>query len=228
MCNQLVEIYVPHLKICFPALGERSRKVVKRSNARNSGKYPSWKMGRMMQWESPHEGNAMCILDANPNVIAFNEQPCKIIYTLNGENHLHYPDFLVRKTDYKEFWEVKTAKDANQPEVAERTAFLMEALPYYGYAYRVVIAESLASQPQLSNIKRLNKLGRQALTVIEHEAIRRLFKEQPVIDWGVFESQSPAVLRQISRLILDGKLSIDFNQLISAATQIRSNFNAQC
>ena len=109
-----------------------------------------------------------------------------------------------------------------------RTTFLTKALPYYGYAYRVVIAESLASQPQLSNIKRLNKLGRQALTVIEHETIRRLFKEQPVIDWGVFESQSPAVLRQISRLILDGKLSIDFNQLISAATQIRSNFNAQC
>ena len=67
---------VPSIEINFPKNGKiRSRKVVSRSNARNSGKYPSWKMQRMMQWESPHEGNAMRILDATPNVISFNEQP---------------------------------------------------------------------------------------------------------------------------------------------------------
>jgi len=48
---------VPSIEIKFPVDGKiRSRKVVSRSNARNSGKYPSWKMQRMMQWESPHEG----------------------------------------------------------------------------------------------------------------------------------------------------------------------------
>ena len=72
---------VPKIQINFPKDGKiRSRKVVKRSNARNSGKYPSWKMQRMMQWESVHEGNAMRILDATPNITAFNEQPCEIIY----------------------------------------------------------------------------------------------------------------------------------------------------
>jgi hypothetical protein len=219
---------VPKIIINFPQDGKiRSRKVVKRSNARNSGKYPSWKMQRMMQWESVHEGNAMRILDANPSVISFNEQPCEIIYILNGEKRRHYPDFLVIEADQKEFWEVKTAKDANQPEVAERTAFLTTALPYYGYSYHMVIAESLASQPQLSNIKRLNKLGRQALTVVQQETLRRLFKQQPVMDWSVFENQSPVTLRQISRLILEGKLNIDLHQPIHAATQIRSNFNTQ-
>lgn len=219
---------VPEIVINFPQDGKiRSRKVVKRSNARNSGKYPSWKMQRMMQWESPNEGNAMRILDANPDVIAFNEQPCEIVYTLNGDKRRHYPDFLVSESNHKEFWEVKTAKDANQPEVAERTAFLTELLPLYGYRYRVVTAESLASQPQLSNFKRLNKFGRQALSVIQEETIRLLFKEQPVMDWGVFENQSPAALRQISRLILEGKLNIDLHQPIQATTQIRSNFNTQ-
>ena len=219
---------VPKIVINFPQDGKiRSRKVVKRSNARNSGKYPSWKMQRMMQWESIHEGNAMRILDANPSVISFNEQPCEIIYILNGEERRHYPDLLVIEADHKELWEVKTAKDAAQPDIAERTAFLTEALPFYGYSYRVVIAESLASQPQLNNIKRLNKLGRQALTFIQQETLRRLFNEQPVMDWGVFENQSPVTLRQISRLILEGKLSVDLTQPIHAATQIRSNFNTQ-
>ena len=224
--NQLTA--VPEIQIIFPKDGKiRSRKVVKRSNARNSGKYPSWKMQRMMQWESVHEGNAMRMLDANPSVISFNEQPCEIIYNLNGEKHRHYPDLLVIESDQKELWEVKTAEDAAQPEVAERTIFLTEALPFYGYNYRMVIAESLASQPLLNNIKRLNKLGRQSVPIIQQETLRRIFKEQPVMDWGVFEKQSPTALRQISRLILEGKLSIDLTQPIHAATQICSNFNTQ-
>jgi hypothetical protein len=37
--------------IIFPEPGRmRARKVVSRSNARSAGKYPSWKMGRMLYW----------------------------------------------------------------------------------------------------------------------------------------------------------------------------------
>lgn len=224
--NQLIA--VPSIEIIFPSNGKiRSRKVVSRSNARNSGKYPSWKMQRMMQWESPHEGNAMRILDATPQVIAFNEQPCEIIYTLNGEKRRHYPDLMVMEGNGRELWEVKTEADANQSEVAERTAFLMETLPEYGYGYRVVLAEVLAKQPRLNNVKRLNKLGRQSISLIEQERIRRLFAKEPVMAWGMFEQQSTQTLRNISRLILQGKLSIDFNQPINSATSISSNFNAQ-
>lgn len=219
---------VPKIQIIFPKDGKiRSRKVVKRSNARNTGKYPSWKIGRMMQWESVHEGNAMRILDATPSVTSFTEQPCEIIYTLNGILHRHYPDLMVIESNYREFWEVKTESDANNSEVVERTNFLIKHLPEYGYTYRVVFAEVLAKQPRLNNVKRLNKLGRQSISLIEQERIRRLFTHEPVMSWGVFEQQSPQALRNVSRLILQGKLSIDFNQLISPATSIRSNFNAQ-
>ena len=223
--NQLIA--VPSIEIIYPTNGKiRSRKVVSLSNARNSGKYPSWKMQRMMQWESPHEGNAMRILDATPNVISFNEQPCEIVYTLNGVKRRHYPDFMVLEQHRHEFWEVKTERDANEPEVAERTAHLIEVLPTYGYGYRMVLAEMLATQPRLDNIKRLNKLGRFAVPDIEKEKIRRLFLEAPVMDWGMFESQSHSVLQHISRLILEGKLSVDLHRPINAATQIHSHFNA--
>ncbi len=224
--NQLT--VVPKIEIIFPEDEKiRSRKVVKRSNARNTGKYPSWKMKRMMQWESVHEGNAMRILDATPNVISFSEQPCEIKYVLNGVERRHYPDFIVIEDHQPEFWEVKTQLDASSQEVAERTAFLTKALPEYGYGYRVVLAEVLGKQPRLDNIKRLTKLGRQSISPLEQERIRRLFQNNPAMTWGVFEQQSLQTLRSISHLILQGKLSIDFNQLISPATLIRSNFNAQ-
>ena len=224
--NQLIE--APKIQIIFPKDGKiRSRKVVKRSNARNTGKYPSWKMQRMMQWESVHEANAMRILDATPHVASFNEQPCEIIYMLDGVQHQHYPDLMVIEGNHREIWEVKTEADANSPGVADRTAFLIEALPDYGYEYRMVFAEVLAKQPRLDNVKRLNKLGRRPISSIEQERIRRLFTHEPVISWGVFEQESLERLRNISRMILEGKLSIDFNQPISPATSIRSNFNVK-
>lgn len=219
---------VPKIEIIFPKDGKiRSRKVVKRSNARNTGKYPSWKMQRMMQWESVHEGNAMCILDATPNVVSFSEQPCEIIYTLNGNQRRHYPDFMVIEGKNREFWEVKTESDANSSEVAERTAFLAEVLPEYGYGYRVVYAEVLAKQPRLDNVKRLNKLGRQPISSLDRERIRHLFKLEQAISWGLLEEKFPQILRIVSRLILEGMLSIDFNQPIFSDTSIRNNFNAQ-
>lgn len=224
--NQLIAI--PKIQIIFPKDGKiRSRKVVKRSNARNTGKYPSWKMRRMMQWESVHEGNAMRILDATPHVTSFNEQPCEIIYQLNGVQHRHYPDLLVIQNHSREFWEVKTRSDAERPDVEERTAFLTNNLPEHGYGYQLIFAESLAKQPRLDNVKRLNKLGRQPVSILVEECIRRLFTKEPVVSWGVFEQQSPEVLRNICRLILEGKLNIDLNVPIRTTTLIHSNFHTQ-
>ena len=57
----------PIISIELPNEGNlRSRTVVSRSRARPTGKYPSWKMGRMIQWESCNELNACRLLDANP------------------------------------------------------------------------------------------------------------------------------------------------------------------
>lgn len=57
----------PILEIAFPPEGTvRARRIVSRSRARPTGKYPSWKMGRMIQWESTNELNAYRLLDANP------------------------------------------------------------------------------------------------------------------------------------------------------------------
>src|SRR5882757_3729479 len=100
--------------ILFPAPGQmRSRKVVSRSNARSTGKYPSWKMGRMMHWESANELNAFRLLDCDPNVTSYCEQPCQIRYTLNGVERVHYPDILVTTTAGKQFWEVKLRSNAS-------------------------------------------------------------------------------------------------------------------
>jgi hypothetical protein len=60
------------LRIAFSSPEQvRSRRVVTRSRFRLTGKYPSWKMERMLQWESINELNAFRLLDCDPRVTVF-------------------------------------------------------------------------------------------------------------------------------------------------------------
>jgi hypothetical protein len=220
-----IEIAVPNITINFPKDGKiRSRKVVKRSNARNTGKYPSCKMQRMLQWESVHESNAMRLLDADPNVLSFHEQPCEIIYQLNGASHRHYPDLLVKEKYKQVMIEVKSSDDANAPEILQRTTFLTSALPHYGYEYRVLYAEDLARQPRLDNLKTLLKFGRFPLPLVEQETLRQMFLRSRQIRWEDLCEQGH--LRKACRLILEGKLSIDIDTPLNTEALVHHNFNA--
>lgn len=139
------------LEIRFPEEGDvRSRKIVTRSRSRATGKYPSWKMGRMIQWESTNELNAYRLLDANPAAIAYHEQPLTIQYVLDGETHKHFPDTLVQWGSSRELWEIKPSSEACRPEYVNRTRFLEAALPQLGFAYRLVLAEDLNKEPRLA------------------------------------------------------------------------------
>jgi hypothetical protein len=163
----------PIISIELPKEGKlRSRTVVSRSRARPTGKYPSWKMGRMIQWESGNELNACRLLDANPGVISYFEQPLVIRYIQDDILHLHYPDTLVQWQDHHELWEIKTASDAVKSENIQRTQLLETALPKLGYRYRLIIAEDLAREPRLSNSLILLKFGRNPVSILAEEQLR--------------------------------------------------------
>ena len=199
----------------FPSeSGTRARRVVTRSRARSTGKYPSWKMGRMVQWESHNELNAFRLLDANPAVYTFQEQPLTIHYCLNGEAQKHYPDVLVDLGATRELWEVKSATEAAKPEYAQRTGFLSEALPNQGFVYRMVLAEDLAREPRLSTVLTLLKYGRQPISLIEREQVRLLLNATGRIPWGAActGELGPRGRFLLARLALEGELQLDVEQ----------------
>jgi len=200
----------------------RSRRVVNRYNSIITGKYPGMKAGRMMQWESRHERNAMLLLDTCPSVLAFNEQPCEINYILQGQKRRHFPDFLVKGCGWKEFWEVKMQKDAYSPEVSIRTALMHQHLPRYGYGYRIVLAEHLAFKTRLENAKKILRLGKASVSIVDQEKTRQLFQRQRYLPWGLIAHNTSDfhLLNHVCRLILDGLIALDFNQPISDSTLI--------
>jgi hypothetical protein len=207
--------------IVFPEPGQlRSRKVVSRSRARPTGKYPSWKMKRMVQWESENELNAFRLLDCDPNVTRFYEQPCQVMYVLDGRVKSHYPDILVEQNGGKELWEIKPESQAEKPAVATRTALLTQALPFWGYIYRVVLAKDLAMQPQQDNACFLLGFGRRAVTGFEQEFIRRALSRRGSLLWSDACSgeYGPRGREILCSLVLRGLLTIDLNLPISPST----------
>jgi hypothetical protein len=200
------------LRIAFCSAEEvRSRRVVTRSRFRPTGKYPSWKMQRMLQWESISELHAFRLLDCDPKVTAFAEQPCEIVYLDGTETRRHYPDIYVEVNGHSELWEVKPESAASQSEVLARTELLRCGLLPYGFTYRVVLDRELARQPRLENAKTLLRYGRRPVGDCEREYIRLALQSKGHLSWseacqGTFGTHGLEIL---CRLVLEGVLSFD-------------------
>jgi hypothetical protein len=165
------------LRIVFSSAKQvRSRRVVTRSRFRPTGKYPSWKMGRMLQWESMNELHAFRLLDCDPRVTVFTEQPCEIVYVDGAETRRHYPDIYVEIDSNRELWEVKAECEASQSEVSARTELLTSGLQPYGFTYRMVLDHELANQPRLDNAKTMLRYGRRTASDNEREYVRLALK----------------------------------------------------
>jgi len=212
-------------EIIDPPSGElRSRNIISRSNARSSGKYPSWKMHRMMHWQSIYERNAFCLLDGTSAVRAYCEQPLTIRYVLRGETHLHYPDILVHWADgTASLWEIKPKRQAQQEEVAERTRLLQASLPDHGFDYHMMTAEALAQEPRWSNVQRLLEFGRHPVTALEREAIRQRLLGEPGISWAAASSGAlgPRGRAVLCRLTLEGMLQFDVERKLDHTSVFR-------
>ncbi|MFZ6873953.1 TnsA endonuclease N-terminal domain-containing protein [Undibacterium sp. Di27W] len=225
-CGPTVACNSPHhqsiVSIHFPESGKiRARKIVTRSRSRPTGKYPSWKMKRMIQWESHNELNAFRILDVDPNVKYFFEQPLEIRYRQEGGEYSHYPDLLVVSYSGKELWEIKPNSDAAKPENMKRTELMINALPEFGFTYRMVTGEELSNNPLMKNGAMLLKFGRDDIPALDRERLRVFLKTQIPLRWGdVIEGAlGPKGRNHVCRLILEGSLVFDTKKAISLDTQ---------
>jgi len=178
-------------------------------------------MDRMIQWESTPELNAFRLLDSDPTVIRFSEQPCAISYLQDGVVRSHVPDILIEYSDRKELWEVKVESEALTPEIAARTV-LMHGLAPWGYTYKVVLAAKLAAQPRLNNAMYLQRFGGlRAVSPEERESIRQVLKRTGYLLWGdacrgIYGLHGREIL---CRLALEGLLSLDLTSVWTENTR---------
>lgn len=124
------------------------------------GYFPSITMRRMIAFESTIERDEVCIIDFDPEVQEFEEQPLSIPYTYKKRAVTYTPDFCVNRLGKRILVECKpvtlmTTED-NQRKFEVARAWCKES----GYEFEVVTDEQIRSGFRLNNIKRLTQCAR--------------------------------------------------------------------
>jgi hypothetical protein len=198
--------------------GMRMRRVVRRSNMRVTGKYPSIKNNASVQWESTIERDCYALLEADGQIRSYNEQPVVIHYEIDGNPRRHTPDILINCHGRLILCEVKSAADPLLNEAIALGAALAPALGSFGYSYYIVTDLDIRLDPYLSNAKLLTHYGRASVDDMKKEELRRAFARGPIGWRQILEgSIGKNAVFSVARMILEGRLFYDTTKKLEYA-----------
>jgi hypothetical protein len=211
------------LNIRFDESGNPVRKVVKRSNYRQSHQLFSQKTNKTMSCESVIEFNGSYILEMTPEVKSYCMQPAEITYVIRGEKHRHIPDALIELSSYKKcFLEFKARRELDDEELQARTDLMGRHLPMHGYGY-LVICDEQVNGVALQNAKKLTHIQK---TDISKETLllvkRALETRQLVTIKALMEmlEQVPNIKNVLYQMLRQGLLRYDQEIVITDDTEI--------
>jgi hypothetical protein len=125
------------------------------------GRFPSTKMGRMIAFESLLERDFIYLLDYDPVVDWFEEQPLSIEYQ-QEEQLLHYtPDFHLLEDDRHVLVECKPERFVDTDENRRKLAVGQAWCEKQGWEFRLVTDQQVRRGNRLQNIKLLSQYARQ-------------------------------------------------------------------
>ena len=143
------------------------------------GHFPSLKLDRMVAFESLIERDFIYVLDFEPDVTWFAEQPLTIPYQYNGKALNYTPDFHVIKDDQNFLIECKpqklVGKDDNQRKFVAAQAWCASS----GWAFQVVSDEQLRRGHRVRNIKLLTQFARYSIGPQVKHRIRAFLADTP-------------------------------------------------
>jgi hypothetical protein len=136
------------------------RKVSNRSRHNVIGRFPSVKMRRMIQYESLVELDYIHLLEFDPAVSRYAEQPIKIPYRDYGKLRYYTPDFHVQKGGQNWLIECKSARFIETEDTKRNQSIADNWCPKNGYCYRVITDDEIRTGYRLTNAKFLIDYGR--------------------------------------------------------------------
>lgn len=141
------------------------------------GRFPSTKMGRMIAFESLLERDFIYLLDYDPDVEWFEEQPLSIEYMLETKL-LHYtPDFHVLECGWHVLVECKPEQFAETEENRRKFAVAQEWCEKRGWEFRVITDQQVRSGFRLQNVKLLAQYARQKVGIGIRSQIHAFLQE---------------------------------------------------
>lgn len=214
---QSIDAKVLGVEIVMPADGQdRARNLISRSRRVATGMYPSWKMQRLMHWESREEAKVFRLLDASPAILRFSEQPFTIRYWDAGEWRHHIPDVAVETTSGDRLiLEIKSTRDPKLGDALRRAEIIAPAVRMLGCQYAVVHQRDINAGTSLQNARLLLRFGRAVTTAQAHQQFLRLLdQEGPLTRQRLLGTviEGAHAIHAGAQLALQGLISIDWGR----------------
>ncbi len=127
------------------------------------GQFPSLKLGRMVAFESLIERDFVYLLDYEPSVEHYSEQPVVIRYQHANKKRQYTPDFRVIHKGHSFLFECKPQRFVDDPENQIKFEVARLWCQGQGWTFRVVTDEHLASGWRIANIKLLTQFARYSI-----------------------------------------------------------------
>lgn len=196
-----------------------------RGGRKNLGKFFSVKSNSVLWCESILEMSFMYLLDFDPDVKYFKEQPCRIHYDLDGRKHTYTPDILVVRKELKQIVEVKPAGKAANAANQRLFQAVSPICGREGFSFVVVTDKTIMQQPRLDNVKTLWRYARTPLHIqhqIYCEEVLRHRSSSSASLAEVFELfASKGVPKQVVyALLFWGMLDFDLTQPLNPSSLI--------
>ncbi len=195
---------------------QRSRKVVRRTTHRVVGRFPSLKSSRVVHWESQLERDMIRLLEFDPAVLSYREQPEPLTYFESGKQRKYTPDFIAQMTSGVTVFEVKPYEQSIISPLKERLVAFREHYAVQGIDFLVMTEREIRKEPRLSNITKLLRYQREIVSPASKQVIIDLLDSGVRTLDGLFEhlSEHGVPFTHAYALIAQGSLRIDIDQPI--------------
>lgn len=156
------------------------RRVVTRSGRGIRGRFPSRKLGRMVEWESVLEADAIRLFEFNVNVASYRPQPSEEFYhDASGAARRFVPDFEVTWVQGGSVLiEVKSDADAAYPPTQRLLGFKAMAMQTQNKDYRVLTPLQIRRQPRFGNLQQLERYSRHPLAAEVMQLLEGISRDQ--------------------------------------------------
>jgi len=200
----------------------RVREPVSRSKSGVQGKVADLAGGRSRHAESQNELKAFQVLMATADSDLWQEQPLFIEYHHQGTKHRYTPDVLVVWGTHHEVVEIKEDTEADSPENRTRFVLIRELLAEHGFIFRVWKKSEICAEPRLANATLILRYRSVRVLPPDYERIRHAFSSTSVLCLRTF-CETPLVVQHVLRLVLDGKLHIDWWEPLGLDSRISTS-----
>lgn len=196
------------------------RRVVTRSGRGIRGKFPSRKLGQMIEWESVLEADAIRLFEFNVGVASYHPQPSEEVYhDASGAARKFVPDFNVMWVHGGSvFMEVKSDADAAYPPTKRLLGFKAMSMQTQGKGYRILTPSQIRLQPRFDNLKLLERHARSPLNAEEAQLLQSISRDK---SYRIRDLAPPLGGEDVVfRALASGALRTDLNAPLNQESQV--------